>query len=178
MLWIILSVVAALVVAFIVFVALRPAEFRITRKGVISAPPPVVFAHVNDFHAWEAWSPWAKIDPECKVRYEGPTAGPGAVFGWSGNNKVGEGRMTIVENRPSEMIRIRLEFLRPFKATNTAEFTFAPASGGTEVTWSMFGCNSFMAKAFSMFCDMDKMVGKDFEKGLAQMKAAVETSPG
>lgn len=178
MLWIILSVVAALVVVLIVIVATRPAEFRITRKGVIAAPPPVVFAHVNDFHAWEAWSPWAKIDPQCKVRYEGPTSGPGAVFGWSGNKQVGEGRMTIIESRPSELIRIRLEFLRPFKVTNTSEFTFAPTSGGTEVTWSMYGRNGFMSKAFSLFCDMDKMVGKDFEKGLAQMKSVVESPAG
>lgn len=176
MLPIMLSLVAVFICLFVVLVATRPADFRITRKTLIDAPPAKVFEQVNDFHAWEDWSPWAKIDPDCKVRYEGAASGVGAVFGWSGNKKVGEGQMTIIESKPSELIRIRLEFFKPFKATNSAEFTFAPNGSGTEVAWSMAGCNSFMAKGFSLFCNMDKMVGKDFEKGLAQLKTRVASA--
>jgi uncharacterized protein YndB with AHSA1/START domain len=140
----------------------------------MSAPPEAVFAHVNDYHKWDAWSPWAKLDPNAKATFEGPTSGTGATMTWSGNDKVGEGRQTIVESRPDEVIRIKLDFLKPFKATSTAEFTFKPEGDQTVVTWSMYGKNDFMGKAVSLFMDCDKMVGSEFEKGLASMKAIVE----
>jgi uncharacterized protein YndB with AHSA1/START domain len=170
----ILAAVAVIVIAFVVVVALQPADFRVVRSATISAPPSDVFAQVNDFHHWEAWSPWAKLDPAAKNTFAGAPAGTGAIFSWSGNNKVGEGKMTMTESRPNDLIRINLEFLRPFKATNTAEFTFKPEGNQTAVSWSMSGRNNFMSKAFCLFMNMDKLVGGDFEKGLAQMKTVVE----
>jgi uncharacterized protein YndB with AHSA1/START domain len=172
----ILIAVAVIIVVFVVIVALQPSEFRVTRSTTISAPPPAVFAQVNDFHKWEAWNPWGKIDPAMKQAYEGAPAGVGAIYTWAGNNEVGEGRMTITESRPSELIRIRLEFFKPFAGTNTAEFTFKPEGNQTAVTWTMFGNNNFMAKAIHLFMNMDKMIGGQFEKGLADMKSIVESA--
>ena len=173
----ILSALAVIVIVFTIIVALQPSQFRVTRLATLTAPAPAVFAQVNDFHKWEAWSPWAKLDPAAKNSFEGPSAGIGAVFKWSGNNEVGEGSMTITESRPSELIRIKLDFTKPFEATNTTEFTFKPEGNQTTVTWSMFGTNNFIAKAFCLFMSMDKMVGGQFEKGLAQMKSVVEGAP-
>ena len=176
MLKIILIAIAVIVVVFLVVVALQPSEFRVARSTTISGPAPAVFAQVNDFHKWEAWNPWGKIDPAMKQTYEGAPAGIGAIYTWVGNNEVGEGRMTLTESRPSDLIRIKLEFMKPFAATNTAEFTFKPEGNQTAVTWSMSGKNNFMAKAIHLFMNMDKMIGGQFEKGLAQMKSVVETA--
>ena len=173
----ILIALVAIVVVFAVVVALQPSEFRVVRSATISAPAPAVFAQVNDFHNWEAWSPWAKLDPAAKHSFEGPSAGTGAVFRWAGNEEVGEGSMTITESRPSDLIRINLEFLKPFAATSVAEFTFKPEGDRTAVTWSMAGQNNFIAKAVCLFMNMDETVGGDFEKGLAQMKSVVEAAP-
>jgi len=170
----ILAGVTAVVVVFAAIVALQPSDFRIERSAAMSAPAPAVHAQVNDFRNWLAWSPWEKLDPQLKRTYEGPAAGTGAQYAWAGNKDVGEGRMTIVESRPGELVRIKLEFFKPFAAVNTAEFRFRPAEGGTAVTWSMAGQNNFLARAFCMFVSMDKMVGGQFEQGLAQMKAVVE----
>jgi len=167
---------AAVAVVFVIVVAMRPANFRVTRTAAISAPPAFVFAQVNDLHKWEAWSPWEKIDPALKRTFEGPAAGPGASYRWVGNNKVGEGCMTITESRPDEFIRFKLEFLKPFKASNVAEFTFKPEGNQTVVTWSMAGKNNFMFKAVGLFMNCDQMIGGDFEKGLAQMKSVAETA--
>jgi uncharacterized protein YndB with AHSA1/START domain len=172
---ILLGLVAVLVVLAAV-IAMQPADFAITRSTTIDAPPATVFGQVNDFHQWEAWSPWAKMDPEMKTTYEGPAAGTGAMYSWVGNSKVGEGKMTIVESRPDELVKIKLEFLKPFAATNDTEFAFKPDGTGTHVTWTMSGKNGFVSKAFSLCMDMDKMVGGDFEKGLAQMKSASEAA--
>jgi hypothetical protein len=169
-------VIATLVAALVAVIATRPSEFRISRASNLSAAPAAVFPHVNDFHKWEAWSPWAKLDPNAKSTFEGPAAGVGSVFGWAGNKEVGEGRMTIIESRPDELIRIKLEFFKPFKATNTAEFTFQLEDGRTVVTWSMFGTNNFMAKAINLVINCDRMVGGQFEKGLANMRAVVEAT--
>ena len=177
MLKIILIAVAVIIVVLAVIVALQPSEFRVARSATISAPASAVFALVNDFHKWEAWNPWGKIDPAMKQTYEGAPAGTGAIYTWAGNNEVGEGRMTIIESRPSELIRVKLEFFKPFAATNTAEFTFKPEANQTAVTWSMFGEKNVMAKAIHLFINMDKMIGGQFEKGLAAMKSVVETSP-
>jgi hypothetical protein len=170
----ILAVVALVIFILVIVIALQPGEFRIARSTKISAPPPVVFAQVNDFRKWQAWNPWGKIDPAMKLSYEGAPAGVGAVYSYSGNNEVGEGRMTIIESRPHELIRVKLEFLKPFAATNTAEFTFKPEANETVTTWSMFGEKNFMAKAIHLFISMEKMIGGQFEKGLADMKAAAE----
>ena len=161
---------------FVAVVALQSSDFRVERSAIVSAPAPVVFAQVNDLHNWEAWSPWAKLDPAAKQTYEGPRAGTGAAFSWAGNKQVGEGHMTITESRPAELIRFRLDFVRPFAGTNTAEFTFTPRDDQTAVTWTMSGRQNFMAKAFCMFMNMDKMVGGEFEKGLAQMKSVAEAA--
>ncbi len=174
MLKIVLVAIAFIVVVFLVVVAMQPSDFRIARSATIAAPAPAVFAQVNELRKWEAWSPWAKRDPDMKQTYEGAAAGAGAVTAWAGNKAVGEGRMTITESRPGELIRIKLEFLSPFTATNTAEFIFRPEGNQTVVTWSMSGRNNFIAKAMHLFMDMDKMVGKDFEAGLASMKAVTE----
>ena len=170
----ILLALAALVIIFVAVVASRPSDFKITRSARMSAPASAVFDQVNDFHNWEEWSPWAKLDPACRNTFDGPRAGKGAGFAWSGNKKVGEGRMTITDSRPSDLIRINLEFFRPFKATNTAEFTFNPQGNQTTVTWSMSGNANFISKAFGLFVNCDKMIGKEFEKGLASMKSIVE----
>jgi hypothetical protein len=172
----VLVIVAAVVVIFIVIVAMQASAFRVVRSAVMGARPARVFPEVNDLHRWQAWSPWQKIDPGMQQTYDGPPAGPGSSMSWSGNNKVGEGRMTITDSQPDQLVRLRLEFLRPFKATNTAELAFAPEPAGdaTRVTWSMSGEKNFMFKAFGMVMNMDKMVGNDFEKGLAQLKAVVE----
>ena len=168
---IIVIAVAVIVVLFVVIVATRPADFKITRMGRISAPVGLVFGNVNDLHKWEAWSPWAKMDPNAKSTYAGPVAGPGSSMEWAGNNKVGAGRMTIAENRPNESIRIKLEFFKPFKATNLAEFTFKPEGDQTLVTWSMSGKNNFMGKAFGLIMNCDKMIGGQFEQGLANLNS-------
>ena len=171
---ILIALVAIAVV--LVVVATRPSEFRVARTARIAAPAPVVFAQVNDFHKWEAWSPWAKLDPAMKQAYEGAPVGTGAVYTWAGNKEVGEGRMTLTESRPSELIKIELEFFKPFATTSTAEFTFKPEGDHTLVTWSMTGQNNFIAKAVHLFMDMDTMVGGQFENGLARMKSVAEAA--
>ena len=170
-------VIVALVAAFLVVVALQPADFTITRRATMTARAPAVFAQVNNFHNWEAWSPWARLDPAMKQTYEGPEAGSGAIYLWDGNSEVGAGRMTLVESRTNELVRIKLEFLRPFASVNSTDFTFQSQGDKgeqTAVTWTMTGKNNFISKAFCLFMDMDKMIGGDFEKGLAQMKSLVE----
>src|ERR1700741_4416473 len=123
----ILGAVAAVVVVFLIVVALQPADFKVERSATMRAPAPAAFAQVNDFNNWRAWSPWEKIDPALKRQYEGPQAGTGAIYAWQGNKDVGEGRRTITESRPGELVRIKLEFFKPFAATNSAEFRFNPA---------------------------------------------------
>jgi hypothetical protein len=165
---------AAVIAVFVVVVALQPSHFTYSRSATIAAAPAAVFPHVNDLRQWEAWSPWAKLDPKMKVTYSGPSAGVGAVSAWAGNNDVGEGSMTVTESRPSELVRFRLDFVKPFAATNTAEFTFKPEGNGTVVTWSMSGENNFVCKAVGLFMNCDKMIGAEFEKGLADLKKVVE----
>ncbi|MFO0722610.1 MAG: SRPBCC family protein [Myxococcota bacterium] len=170
----VLLVLVALAVAFVGLVATRPAEFKIERSASMNAPAEVVFAQLNDFHKWEAWSPWAKLDPQMKTTYSGAAVGTGAIYEWTGNDKVGTGRMTITDVKPNQEVTIKLEFLKPFEATNTTTFALMPSGESTKVTWTMSGHNNFMAKAMHMVMDMEKMVGPDFEKGLGQMKVASE----
>ena len=154
-----------------------PSEFRVTRSTRMSASAAAVFAQVDDFHNWAAWSPWATIDPAMKQTYSGAVAGPGAVYEWAGNRRVGAGRMTIVESNPPERIAIRVEFFKPFPATNLAEFTFQRRASDTVVTWSMSGRKNFMAKVIGLVMDMDRMIGAQFDNGLARMKSVVEATP-
>jgi len=173
MLEIILGAISVVIIAFVVIVSLQPANFCVTRSGAIAAPAAAVFPHVNELRNWEAWSPWARLDPHAKSTFEGPAAGTGASMSWAGNKNVGEGRMTIVESRPDELVRFKLEFFKPFKAVNTAEFTFQLEDGQTAVTWSMSGTNNFIAKAVNLVINCDKMVGRQFEQGLANLRAVV-----
>lgn len=168
------AVMTFLLVGLLVVVAVQPDEFTISRSATMAAPPEEVFAQVNNFHNWDDWSPWAKLDPDSTAEFSGPDSGEGAAFSWSGNSEVGEGTMTILESRPHELIRIKLEFTRPFADTSTAEFTFRPEGEETVVTWSMMGENSFIEKGFCLLMDMDEMLGEKFNEGLASMKAIVE----
>jgi hypothetical protein len=165
---------AAIVVVLLVVIASRPADFPVSRSATIPAVPHKVFAQVNDFHNWEAWSPWAKLDPNAKNSFEGPSAGSGAIVRWNGNSTVGEGSMKITESRPSDLIRIQLDFVRPFKCTNDVEFTFKPVGDQTAVTWSMAGKNNFMSKAIGLVMDCEKMTGGMFEQGLAKLQSIVK----
>jgi len=174
---IVLGLVVALLGILAITVAMQPTDFSIQRSITITAPPATVFALVNDFHQWEKWSPWARLDPAMKTTFEGSASGSGAIYTWIGNSDVGEGKMTILESRAPEQVGIQLEFIAPMKATNTSEFSFASEGDGTTVTWSMAGQNNFIGKAFCLFMDMDAMVGADFEKGLAAMKATAEAAP-
>lgn len=167
----------AIIAIFLVIVAMQSADFRIARSTTVAAPAQAVYAQVNDFHKWDAWSPWAKLDPAMKKNFEGAPSGVGASYTWSGNDKVGAGRMTITDSKPNELVRMKLEFTEPFAATNTAEFTMKPEGNQTTVTWSMSGTKNFMSKAFDLIMNMDKMVGGDFEKGLAQLKTVAEAAP-
>ncbi|PYS20811.1 MAG: polyketide cyclase [Acidobacteria bacterium] len=169
-------VIVVIIAVLCVVVALQPAHYQVERSTTINAPAAVVFAQVNDFHKWQAWSPWAKMDPNMKQTYSGPSAGNGASYSWVGNNDVGEGRMTITDSKPSEAIKIRLEFLKPFAATNATDFTFISQGSQTNVKWTMSGEKNFISKAFTIFMDMDKMVGSDFEKGLTEMKKVSEAA--
>jgi hypothetical protein len=171
----VLLAVAVLLAALIIVIALQPDEFLVTRTASFGAPAPTIFSHVNNFHDWEAWSPWAKLDPDAQGRFEGAPEGEGAVFIWSGNEKIGEGRMTLVESRPHERIRIRLDFVRPMVGTSNVEFTFKPQGNGTEVTWTMSGHNNFVGKAMCLVMDIDRTLGHDFELGLANLKAIVQS---
>ena len=177
MLKIILITVAVIIAVFAVVVALQPAEFRVARSATMSAPAQVVYAQVEDLRKWEAWNPWQKIDPAMKLTFAGPATGPGASYSWVGNNQVGEGRLTIMESRPNDLVRIKLEFMKPFAATNTATFTFKSEGDKTTVIWSMEGRNNFIAKALHLVMNMDKMVGGQFEKGLADLKLVAEAAP-
>ena len=169
---------AVLIALFIIVVAMRPSDFRVSRSAAIAAPPEQVFPHVNELRNWEAWNPWGKMDPNCKMTYDGPPAGVGASYAWAGNNKVGEGRNTITESKPNTLVRFRLEFAKPMKATNTAEFMFQPEGDQTIVTWTMSGKNNFVGKAFGLVVNCDKMIGGQFEQGLAQIKLLVEAAAG
>jgi len=171
---IVLLVLAVLVAGFLLVAATRPDTFRYERRATIAAPPAVVFGFINDLRRFQDWSPWAKLDPQCKIVFSGPAAGVGTAFAWEGNGKVGAGSMTCVTSRPAEQLEFRLEFLRPMKATNTARFTLQPEGGGTLVVWSMDGKNNLSGKAFGLVVDCEKMVGKDFERGLASLKTLAE----
>jgi uncharacterized protein YndB with AHSA1/START domain len=165
---------AAIVAAFAGYVAIQSPEFRITRETRVAASPEKVFPHLVDFRKGDAWNPWSKLDPDMKQTFEGPESGLGAKHSWTGNDKVGAGRQEIVEVTPNEKVRTRLVFERPMQAENEAVFTLRPDGDGTLVTWSMTGTNNFVGRAFCLLFNMDKLVGGDFERGLANLKKVVE----
>ena len=174
MLNIILFLIPLIIIVLLVLTSRQPADFKITRSGSISAPASAIFPHVNNLHKWEAWSPWAKLDPNAKNSFEGPSEGVGAKMSWAGNNKVGVGSMTILESRHDEFVQFKLEFQKPMQASNIAEFIFKPEGDQTAVTWTMSGTNNFMGKVMNLVMNCDKMVGGQFEKGLADLRAVVE----
>ncbi len=171
----ILTGFVAVLAVLVIVIAMQPSDFRIERSAVIAAPSATAFEYVNNLPKWQAWSPFDDADPQMKRIYEGPAAGIGAIYKWSGNNQVGEGSVTITESKPGELVRMRLEFIKPFKGTNNVEFTFKPQGDKTDVTWTMTGQRNFLAKAMGLVMNCEKMVGGEFEKGLSQLSAAAQT---
>lgn len=172
----ILIVIVVAIAAVLLFAATRPGDFVVTRTAQINAPPEKLEAMVSDFHQWGAWSPWEKIDPGMKRTYGGPASGVGSTYAWVGNDKVGSGGMEITKVTPGREVIFDLHFIKPFKADNVGRFMFEPQGAGTKVTWSMSGKNPYIAKLMGLVFNMDKMIGKDFETGLANMKTAAEKS--
>lgn len=170
----ILGVIAVLLVLVLAYAATLPDSFRVERSTVIKAPPEKVFAYLNDFQKFGAWSPWEHIDPEMKRFFSGPATGVGSVYEWSGNGEVGAGRMEITDQVPNAKVTIKLDFLKPFKTENITDYTLQAVPEGTSVTWAMSGSSPYIAKVIGVFVSMDKMVGKDFERGLANLKAVAE----
>jgi uncharacterized protein YndB with AHSA1/START domain len=170
----ILIVIVVAIVAVLGFAATRPSTFIVKRTTVINAPPEKLVGMVEDFHQWGQWSPWEKIDPKMARTYEGPASGVGSAYAWIGDSKVGAGRMEIQKVTPAREVVFALDFLKPFKASNTGRFTFEPQGAATKVTWSMEGKSPYISKLMGLFFNMDQMIGKDFEAGLANMKAAAE----
>ena len=165
---------AVLLVVFCAIVATRPDTYEVQRSAVVSAPPEVVFQYVNDFRQWEQWSPFEKMDPTMRKKFEGSSSGVDARYHWEGNRQAGEGRMRIAESEPARRIAIDLQFIEPFESSSRTTFTFEPVANGTRVTWGMAGENTTMGKAISLFASMDQMVGKEFEEGLAKLGTVAE----
>lgn len=161
--------------AFLAYAASRPSHTHIERTARLEAPTDSLFALINDFRLWSKWSPYEQNDPGLRRTFAGAAAGSGAEYSWSGDGKAGSGRMTILESRPGERVSIKLEFFKPFKSTNQAYFNISPIAAGTQVTWGMDCENPFPFKVFGIFVDVDKMVGKDFEAGLANLEAAARS---
>ena len=170
----IVIVIVVLVAGVLVLAAIKPDTFRVQRTAAIKAPPEKIFALIDDFKAWGTWSPWENKDPAMKRTYGATTRGKGATYAWEGNKDVGQGSMEIAASTPPSRIALKLDFLKPFEAHNSVEFTLAPAGDTTKVTWEMQGPTPFFAKIVHVFINMDRMVGKDFETGLANLKAAAE----
>ncbi len=168
---------AALIVVFLIVVATRPDTYHVERSTTISAAPEAVYAQVADFHKWEAWSPWEKLDPKMKKTYEGTQGSVGASYAWEGNDDVGAGKMTVLAVEPNKRFQVDLHFIKPFDSSAKNGFAFEASGKETKVTWSMDGTNNFISKAMCIFMDMDKMIGKDFEKGLADLKKVSEVAP-
>lgn len=169
----IVAVILVLVVGLLAYAAAQPAAFRIARSAAIKAPADKIYPLIADFHVWTAWSPYEKLDPEMRKTYEGALSGKGAVYRWEGK-KAGAGQMEITDAVTPSRVTIKLDFSKPFVAHNIAEFTLEPMGDTTTVTWAMTGRRPFMMKVMGIFMNMDKLVGKDFEAGLATLKAATE----
>ncbi len=169
--------ITIVVIAILGIASTRPATFHVERSVTTAASAPVVFDLINDMHQFPKWSPWQDLDPTMKVDYSGAELGVGSSYHWVGNDKVGEGRMTITQSIPADHVIMKLEFLKPFASTSDVTFKLEPQVGGTKVTWAMDGNNNFMSKVMSIFMSMDAMIGKDFEKGLGKLKTLAETAP-
>lgn len=169
----IFGLIVLIIVVVIAMAAMKPAAFRIARCVTMNTTPDTIFVLLNDFHNWASWSPWEKLDPNLQRTFTGAASGKGSVYEWSGNKKAGTGRMEILDSTPTK-ITIQLDFIKPFTAHNMIECTLEPKGSTTEMTWAMTGNNNFIAKLFGMVMNMDKLVGKDFETGLANLKAQVE----
>jgi carbon monoxide dehydrogenase subunit G len=174
---IIAVIVALAVVVVLVLAARKPDHFRVQRSASIDAPPERIFPLINDFHRWGAWSPYEHTDPDMQRTFGGAGSGRGSIYEWTGNSNVGSGRMEIVESSAPSKVTIQLDFLKPFEAHNIATFTMEPAGGATNVTWVMDGHTPFVGKIMHVFLNMDRMVGTDFEAGLANLKTAAEHEP-
>ena len=171
-----LAIIAALVIAgILIYAATKPDHFSLERTAHIKAPPDKVFALIDDFHKWTAWSPYEKKDPAMKRSFSGAESGQGAGYAWDGDKNVGKGQMKILESTPPSKITIKLDFIEPFEAHNTAEFVLTPEADGTAVTWAIHGPQPYLSKIMCIFFDMDKMIGTDFEAGLADLKTLAES---
>jgi len=170
-----IAVIVVILIAGVLAIAVsKPDTFSVQRAASMKAPPEKIFAVVNDFHRWTEWSPWEKLDPAMKRTQSGTPSGKGAIYEWDGNSKAGAGRMEIIESTPATKVGIQLDFIKPFEGHNIAEFTLAPQGETTNVTWTMHGPAPFISKLMQVFVSMDTMIGKDFEAGLANLKAVVE----
>ncbi len=169
-----LALIVTVVATVLVIAALQPDTFRIERSAVLPASPQVLFEQVNDPRKFEAWNPWSKLDPQVKNTFSGPPSGVGAACSWSGNSDVGVGTSTLIESKPGELLRFKMEFRKPMASTCTCDFTFTPVGDQTKVTWSMYGQQPFVGKLFGLFVDCDKLCGEQFEKGLGSLKAVVK----
>ncbi len=174
---IVVGVIVAVLVVLLLVAAGKPKIFRIQRSLTINAPPEKIAPLILDFHQWKLWSPYENLDPAMRRTYSGAPSGKGAIYNWDSDGKAGNGRMEIL-SADIQMVVIKLDFEKPFKANNTAEFLFVPQHGATNVTWAMFGPHPFMMRFMCLFMNVDKMVGSDFEKGLASLKAAAEANKG
>lgn len=170
-----LLVLAALLVVLLIVAALRPSAFRVERSAAVAASPAAVFAHINDVRQYAKWNPFGKADPNMTTTFEGPSTGQGAIMTWAGNSQVGEGRLTITESRPNELVRMKLDFHKPFPSVATAEFTLQPQGNQTLVTWSLSGNHTYLPRLIGIFMSMDKMIGGQFERGLTDLKTLAET---
>jgi len=176
----ILKILLALLLAVVIVVVailMQPPEYKVVRTATLAAAPGEIYSQITDFHNWNAWSPWAKLDPNMAQRYEGAPSGLGAKYGWVGNSEAGAGSMEIDEAVADRKVGIKLEFLKPFPSSSRIIFTLQPNAAGTKVEWAMVGPSTFASKAINLFSSMDKMVGPDFEKGLNQLKSVVEAKP-
>lgn len=170
----IIIAVAVLLAALLIYAATRPDSFRVERSISINAPAEKIFSFINDFREWEPWSPWEKVDSTVKRSYRETDNGEGAIYEWNGNKNLGQGRMEIIESSPFSKVIIKIDFIKPFEAHNMVEFTLIPEGDSTRVTQAMYGPSPFISKLMSIFCSMDKMVGKKYEEGLANLKAISE----
>lgn len=169
----ILSIAALAIAGLLIYPATKPDSFNVQRSTTIAAPPDKLFPLVNDMQAFNSWNPYARKDPAIKLRYEGAASGPGAAYAWE-SESVGAGRMEVVEAAAPHRVAMQLAFEEPMKTTNRVEFTLVPQGGATQVTWAMSGPMPYLSKLMTTFVDMDKMIGDDFEAGLANLKAAAE----
>jgi uncharacterized protein YndB with AHSA1/START domain len=171
---IIAIVIVVLLVVALAYAATKPDTFRVQRSTSIKAPPEKIFPLVNDLHSHDAWSPWDKKDPAMKRTYSGAANGKGAVYEWDGNRNIGKGRMEITDTSPPSRVIFKLDFIKPFEGHNVAEITLEPKGGSTNVTWAIYGPSPYFSKVMSLICNMDKMIGREFETGLANLKTLTE----